>query len=257
MKERRKYIALNAGAWLATLVAGLFVLAMLRGVGVRLTVQHNARTLLADARAQLRAGNVSDAQRSGVMALAATASVVPDVIALAGGQLLGMPVLDERIRHAFAEQRPAELVLARYELVSGDPAKAVEPLRRYQQSNGKQPEPYLWLGRLYADQGDFVSAKKAYDKYWMLAGGSSRKTAANNTLDGAWRLFEAGLWQQAAVVPSGWDKPEWLFFIGLGKDIAGDTTGAMESYKELLQQRPAHFFAVKRVDFLTQNKNSQ
>ncbi|MCX5771203.1 MAG: hypothetical protein NTZ09_13175 [Candidatus Hydrogenedentes bacterium] len=128
MTERRKYIIFNAGAWLATLVVGLFVMVLLREFGSKLNARREAGALLAKARTQVRAGNTSDAQRSAVNALAVSPAVAPDVMKLFGGYLLGMPVLDERLRQAFDTEKAPDTVLAQYELLAGRPEQALEPL---------------------------------------------------------------------------------------------------------------------------------
>lgn len=261
MPERRKYIVFNAGIWLATLVAGLFLLVLLREFGTTLTTRHEARALLAKARAQLQAGNTSDAQRSAVNALAVAPSIAPGVLESFGGYLLGMPVLDERLQQAFASQKPEDAVLAEYELLTGQPEQALEPLRRYKQSGGRRPEPYLWLGRLYADGGDFTLAKNAYAAYWKLSRSAygigpkewtGKNARSGPPVDRAWKLFRIGLWEDVTdVIPSGEVQPERLFYQALGQDLKGDTAGAMDLYAQFLKERPTHLPAIKRLHFLS------
>ncbi|HUW59651.1 MAG TPA: tetratricopeptide repeat protein [Candidatus Bathyarchaeia archaeon] len=264
MIERRKYIVFNAGAWLATLVVGLFLLVMLREFGSRLNARHEARALLAKARTQVRAGNTSDAQRSAVNALAAAPSIAPDIMKLFSGHLLGMPVLDERLRQVFTTQKTPDTVLAQYELLAGRPEQALEPLRRYEKSGGKQPGPYLWLGRLYADTGDFTSARKAFDTYWKLSRSTYRigpnEWIAKNAnsgppLDRAWKMFRMGLWDDVTfVIPSSVTQPERLFYRALSYDLNGDTAAAIELYAQLINERPTHLPALKRLHFLSAEK---
>ena len=262
MIERRKYIIFNAGAWLATLVVGLFLLVLLREFGSRLNTRHEANALLAKARAQLQAGNTSDAQRSAVNALAVTPSIAPGILESFGGYLLGMPLLDERLQQVLSIQKPQDAVLAEYELLTGKPELALEPLRRYEQSGGKRPEPYLWLGRLYADSGDFSSAQKAYAVFWKLSKSAygigptewiGKNAGSGPPLDRAWRMFRVGLWNGIAdVVPSEEVKPERLFYQALSYDLNGDTAGATTLYAQLLNERPTHLPAIKRLHFLAQ-----
>jgi hypothetical protein len=267
MPERRKYLVFNAGAWLATFAVGLFLLVVLREFGTSLTARHEAHALLAKARAQLTAGNTVDAQRSAVNALAAAPSVAPDVMKWFGGRLLGMPILDERLRQIFATEKPADNILAQYEMLAGDPARALEPLLRYQQDRGAQPEPYLWLGRFHADAGDFVSARRAFDTYWELAisaGGAgpeewiAKNASSGSPLDRAWKMFKWGLWDDAArVIPSSLDKPERLFYQALGRDLDGDTAGATDLYAQLIRERPTHLPSLKRLHFLSQRAEAR
>ena len=267
MTERRKYIVFNAGAWLATLVAGLFLLVLLREFGTRLTAQHEARALLAKARTQVRAGNMSDAQRSAVNALAVSPSVAPDVMKWFGGYLLGMPVLDERLRLAFTTEKAPDTVLAQYELLAGRPEQALEPLRRYEKTGGKQPGPYLWLGRLYADAGDFASARRAFDTYWKLSRtvyhvGPNEWIGKNANsgppLDRAWKMFKMGLWDDVAfVIPPTVTQPERLFYQALTHDLKGDTAAAIELYAQLLNERPTYLPALKRLHFLSQRSEAK
>ena len=260
MGERRKYIIFNAGAWLAMLVAGLFVLVLLREFGTRLTAQHEARALLAKARIQVRAGNTSDAQRSAVNALAVSPSVAPDVMKWFGGYLLGMPVLDERLRQVLTTAPRPDTVLAQYELLAGRPEQALEPLRRYEKTGGKQPAPYLWLGRLYADGGDFASAKKAYAAYWKLSRSAygigpieciGKNANSGPPLDKAWKMFRMGLWDNVTfVIPPSVSQPDRLFYEALSRDLNGETAAAIELYAQLLNERPTHLPALKRLQFL-------
>lgn len=261
MTERGKYIIFNAGAWLAVFAAGLFLLALLRGFGTSLVARHEARGLLDQARTQLEAGNADEAQRTIVSALAVAPSVAPDVVGTFGGRLPGMPVLDDRLRQLFREDPPPEGVLAEYEMLAGDPARALELLEQYQEKAGKQPEPYLWLGRLHADHGDFQAAQKAFDTYWRLSRSVydigpdewiAKNADAGPPLDRAWKMFQMGLWRQASrVVPPELEEPERLFYQALSLDMQRKPAEAAPLYAQLLEVRPTHLPALKRMQFLS------
>lgn len=266
MTERRKYIIWNGGAWLATLVAGMFLIIVLRQFGAALAARHEAQALLTQAHHQLKAGDAGDAQRSIVNALAVTTAIAPNIVQEFGAALLGMPALQERLQKIFESRRPPDDILAEFEFLLGDPRRALEPLQRYAASAGRLPGPYLWLARLYIENGDFFAARTAFDTYRMLnkslLGLSESEWIQRNANEGppierAWKLFHVGLWAEIPhVLPADIDVPERLFFRALRYDLDGNREKALEIYGELLTERPTHLLALKRVRFLAKQRNN-
>ncbi len=262
-RRLKRYIAYNAGLWVAVALVGALVLTGARQYGHTVMARQTARHLLDGARKAADRGGLYEAQRAIREALAACPLISPEVAAEFGRTMTGMPLVQAEMLRLDKEGvaplgEAGRLALA---LAHGGPAKELALAR---------PAPgldelNLSLGRNELARGDVADAAECFRVYW--AGQNARrsetvsKLLAKNPRNGedeyaaGKRLIFNGLLPEALAAfdrarAAGYENADMIFWKGAAAELGGRRDEAQAGYAEALKRLPNHRLALLRMKAL-------
>ncbi len=262
-RHLKRYIAYNAGLWVAVALFGALVLTGARQYGHAVMARQTARHFLDGARKAAERGGLYEAQRAIRSALEAYPPISPEVVAEFGRTMTGMPLVREQMFRLDKEGiaplgKAGRLALL---LAKGGASKEVALAR---------PEPgagelNLSLGRSELARGEVAGAAECFRTFWVGQNARRAETAAKlkakNPRNGedeyaaGKRLVFNGLLPEALAAfdrarVAGYENADMVFWKGAKAELEGRRGDAQEDYAEALKRLPNHRLALLRMKAL-------
>ncbi len=262
-RHLKRYIAYNAGLWVAVALVGALVLTGARQYGHAVMARQTARHLLEGARKAADRGGLYEAQRAIRAALEAYPPILPEIAFDFGRTMTGMPLvqaemtrLDKEGIAPLGDAARLALVLARgaspKELAMARPVPGAGELN-------------LWLGRSVLARGDVAGAAECFRVFWAGQGPRRSETAAKllskNPKKGeeeyaaGKRLIFNGLLPETLAAfdrarAMGYENADMIFWKGAAAELEGRGEEARTFYADALKRLPNHRLALLRAKAL-------